>query len=325
MSDLMWFLGVLFIFFLIWFATGGPQQPEPDPFVALQGQASGRSRSELLALRESQIPVEDRREVQGEIYDLEQELEDLEDEVVQARLRGTVSPFEGMVYITTSSNGQVSLPQEEYLTIEAAYGNDVDLTITGWRLQSVMTGNTATIKAAAELPIMGKVNTQTAIVLPPGGRAVVTTGSSPIGTSFRINTCTGYFEQFQNFSPPLSLSCPNPDEEFQAFFREDSVTVLDKKEDAYDICRDFVRSIPECTIYRKDSRDVEPSLPAACQSFVRNQFSYQGCLNNHRYDSDFYEDDWRIYLGSRSELWRDKREIIRLLDAEGRTVDVFSY
>ena len=325
MKDLFWFLGVLFILFLIWFATGGPQRPEDEPFVILEGQAGGRSRSELLALSENQAASSERRDIQSNIRGLEDEIEDLEDDVAQARLRGVASPFEDLVYITTSSRGEASLPQEEYLVLEVAFGNDVNLDITGWQLQSAVSGNYATIGSATELPLTGQINPQSSIVLPPGGRAIVTTGSSPIGTSFRVNKCTGYFEQFQNFNPPLSLSCPDPGDEFEETFRKDSVTALDTKEDGYEICQNSVWNIPRCSMYRKDLRDADPRLSSSCQSFIRSELSYQGCLNNHRYDSDFYSDEWRVYIGNRGELWRDKREIIRLLDREGRTVHVFTY
>lgn len=325
MNDLFLFLGIFIVFFFIWVAIGGPQKPSILPFVSLETDAEIKNQTGLDAARQNQVSARERVFMRDTIGDLEEQLSNLEEEIEEARLKETASPFDGMAYIASFSGAEESLAQEEYIVVEAELSNDIDLPLSGWRLESVVTGNYAIIGKSAELPITGRVNVQTPILLPPGGRAIVTTGSSPIGTSFRINKCSGYFEQFQNFKPELSLSCPDPAEEFDDFFKENSVTTLDKNEEAYDICRDFVWSIPQCSLYRKDLREVKPRLHEACQSFVRTTLSYQGCLSGHRFDSDFYQDEWHVYIGNRGELWRDNREIIRLLDNQGRTVDVFTY
>jgi|GEM_PF-229666 len=327
LSDLYWLLGFLAVLFFIWYATGGPQRtPEQAPLIEFEGGEEGRTdTSELSALRQSQAPLEERRRIQGAIEDLEWQLGRVEEEVEEAQLKGVVSPFEGLVRITEWSNGQADVAQEEYIALEADFGNDVDLNLTGWKLESRMTGNSGIIGYTTELPITGRINSQTPLILPPGGQAIIVTGSSPIGTSFRVNECAGYLEQFQNFKPELSSYCPRGADEFDDFFDEDTITPLDQKETAYDVCRDFVSTIPQCTIYRKDLRDVEPKLHSACQSFIRSHLSYQGCIASHQYETDFYKDEWRMYLGNRSELWRDRREIIRLLDAQGRTVDIYTY
>ena len=62
-----------------------------------------------------------------------------------------------------------------------------------------------------------------------------------------------------------------------------------------------------------------------CELFVEEDLTYNGCVENHQYDSDFYRNSWRIYLESSKLLWREEREIIKLLDQHGRTVDVIEY
>lgn len=325
LSDLYWLLGFLVVLFFIWLANDGPARSLNEKPLTGLDITSQRGTSELSALREGQMSPDERRTIRWGSEDIAWELKDLEEEVAKVRLQGEPSPFEGLVRITSWSNGQADIAQEEHLVIEADFGNDIDIPLTGWRLESAVTGNYGTIGYSSELPITGKINTQNPLLLPPGGQAIIVTGSSPIGTSFRVNICSAYLEQFQNFKPEISNYCPTPAEEFEDFFDEDSITKLDRNESDYDLCRDFINTLPQCTLYRKDLRDVSPRLPSVCQSFVRTELSYQGCIENHRYEPDFYKDEWRVYLGNRGELWRDRREIIRLLDAQDRTVDIFSY
>ena len=44
-----------------------------------------------------------------------------------------------------------------------------------------------------------------------------------------------------------------------------------------------------------------------------------------RDDDKFFKNEWRIFLGRNEEQWRTKREVIRLLDKDGRIVDVYTY
>lgn len=325
MGDLWWFVGVIGLLFFLWYALGGPSAPAQPLFVSLDIEQTPSTPSELTALEDAQGSRYERERISEAVRTLELDVEDMEEAVAEARLRAPASPYEGLVYISNESRGDATLAQEEYIVIEASSGNDIDVDITGWKLESYMTGYYAILGRASPLPVMGAQNEQRPVILSPGGSAVVSSGDSPVGTSFRINRCTGYFEQFQNFSPELPQYCPSPVDEFDDVFKERSVTTLDRKEADYNICRDFLWNIPECTIYRKDLRDVEPSLTAACQRFVRDTLSYQGCVDRHRYSFNFYEDEWRLYMKSRGELWRDQREILRLLDASGRTVDVYVY
>jgi hypothetical protein len=66
-------------------------------------------------------------------------------------------------------------------------------------------------------------------------------------------------------------------------------------------------------------------MSSACENYLRTKVSYDGCVAMHQYDDDFYEDEWRVFLGSRASLWGDNHDTIRLLDRQGRTIDVFTY
>ena len=52
---------------------------------------------------------------------------------------------------------------------------------------------------------------------------------------------------------------------------------------------------------------------------------YNNCFADHINDPNFAGTSWRIYLNSGVELWRNDHDTIRLLDAQGKTVDVLTY
>lgn len=294
MHDLYWFLGILLALFFIWYATGGPERYRSgEASRTFQATTSLRSAQELEAARET------------------------------SRARGTASPVEGRVEIR-SSNAKSTDPNEEYLVLEAPSNSETELDLTGWQLRSAVTGNAAFIGYSTRLPQTGIVNAAKPLALPPGGRVIVVTGTSPIGTSFRINKCIGYFEEFQDFTPSLSRSCPQPEAEFRRY-ADVPTTSVNSESDAYDLCLAFVEGLSQCTMYHPRLRDEGPELHSSCVRFLETYLNYPGCVAAHQHDADFYQNEWRVYLGERRELWRDRRETILLLDAQGRTVDTYTY
>lgn len=219
---------------------------------------------------------------------------------------GNVSPYAQQ--ITLSADGATaSDPQQEYVVIQNVGQSDID--ISGWSLQSALTGARAYIPLGASFFVLGQLNAQTGIELAPGGIAVVTTGVSPVGTSFRENECSGYLEQLQEFTPPIETQCPSPGD------------VTAQAAQYGQSCADYVSSIPFCTF----PQQVPSDLSLQCQDFIQTTFSYNGCVAQNQNDEDFASDDWRVYLDASHELWQNDHDTIRLLDSEGETVAVTSY
>ena len=187
------------------------------------------------------------------------------------------------------------------------------IVITGWSLQSAVSGVRGFIGPAADLFVMGTVQSQKAIALEAGASASIASGSSPVGVSFRENLCTGYLSQMQSFAPTLSMRCPAPAESMP-LTAETIRTFGDR-------CLDYVHALPTCTYPTILPGDLSP----ACRSFIMERLSYNGCVQTHRYKSGFVRNEWRVYLGASGELWRNAHDVVRLLDAEGRTVDIIIY
>jgi len=201
----------------------------------------------------------------------------------------------------------------EYLIIETDKNNTGRIGVSDWSIESIMTGEKIYIGKATYLPYSSKVNTLESIFLSPGEKIYLTTGRSPIGTSFRTNLCTGYFEQFQNFSPALKKECPLP---------EDEASFITVGPNSYnDECIDLVKDIPRCEI---NTKTLRAGLQYECQTYIAN-INYNNCVDIHKNEENFYKDEWRIYLNRETELWKNSRETLRLFDAEGKVVDTITY
>lgn len=203
-------------------------------------------------------------------------------------------------------------PDKEYLLLSA---NDT-ITISGWRLESYVTNSKATIPEGSALLEDRSDRTDGPITLVSGETAYITTGETPLKTSFKENLCTGYLTEYEIFSPNLKKQCPMPGDELLRFA---NISASD------DECYEFVEGLRQCEVVdRDDARDAD--LSSRCQSFVESTFDYGECVDRHRDDIDFSDIGvWRIYLDKNGELWLSAREIVRLLDNEGRVVAVLEY
>ena len=316
MHDAWFFIGVFVFIFLIWIATGGPlhtiaftgprlaqpgvlgggtylQLPRApfaigDSGVSLSGSSGGGSYSD-----NSGTPIPSF--VGGSVF-------------------GTPSPYRGIVRMNHYVSGAGSSnPGEEYIEISVAQNAGVPVNLSEWTLKSDATGNSVIIPKGTEVPTSGVVNEDEDIILSPGTRALVISGQSPIGASFRENKCIGYFSTFQRFSPSLPQNCPVPSDELASFYGPDYI-----RDNA---CIEYVNKISRCQV------TLTPPVNAsgACKNFLVQYLHYNGCVTAHRNDTDFKGDVWRIYLGRTNSMWRTKNELVKLLDVNGKTVDAFTY
>lgn len=298
--------GFLLVFFggivAFWFIAGAGEGPGIFGNYASSTATSTTDRSFSYEAPEQDI------DINRDLAHVASEVETLRSEVQKAKLWGTVSPHAGTVTLRGGNTGSND-EDEEYLTLHNS--SDTSVSITGWTLESYVTSERAHISLGARLARLG---TQGAIALLPGESAIVTTGESPIGTSFMENRCTGYFEQYQDFYPALNRSCPYPQTEMEEY----GDVALDD-----DRCYDFVATLPSCEVARAEAADAR--ISASCEAFVEEELTYGGCVRNHAADENFESKTWRIFLEENGDLWRSEREIIRLLDSDGKTVDVYDY
>ncbi len=224
---------------------------------------------------------------------------------------GEPSPYAGSIAISGSAVRE-GAAAHEYVELRASGGTP--LTITGWSLQSAVSGLRIFIPPAASPFTLGALNPSEQVSMRPGETAIVVSGPSPLGVSFKENACSGYLSELRSFTPELSSACPAPSD--LLIETPDSLRIYGSS------CFDYVQTIPQCHF---PGTAYPANISAPCRTLLANTLSYNGCVQAHRYDSSFERSTWRIYLNSRATLWDDAHDIIRLMDAEGRTVDVYTY
>lgn len=226
---------------------------------------------------------------------------------------GNPSPYAGQVTIA-GDNATAASPAQEYVQIQASSGNTAPINVTGWVLQSAVSRLFASVPLAAPVFIGGAANSVRPVLLAPGATAILTTGLSPIGVSFQESECTGYLSQLQQFYPNLGESCPAP---------SDALPQTAENLRTYGAsCFDYIASMQSCFFA---GNTLPASLTPACRSFIANNLSYNGCVATYQAQPDFAQPSWRLYLGQSREFWNNAHDIIRLLDTQGRIVDVLTY
>jgi len=278
LTDLKWLIFVIIIIWFVWFFTGGPE----------------RERSQHGLFLKPPAPL-DTGETYGELPDLKNE------KLFDIKTRTSI--FRDEILISDTRNAKEGDVNMEYIEIKASNTNKDSVYITNWTLKNSL-GGIITIGKASKLPYSGKINEENRLFLSRGDKAIISTGRSPLGVSFQVNKCSGYLEQFQNFYPSLSSSCP-------------SINVQLEQE-----CVSYVSTLPSCKIYIDE---LPSNLSDSCKSYIRNQVNYNSCVETHKNDSDFYKPEWRIYLGKNIEFWNNTSDLIRLYDQSGSLVGTSSY
>lgn len=264
--------------------------------------------------------VSDAEYKRGELRRIEDEVEMIKTAVDEALEEPNRSPYYELVRLS-SGNATAEVRNEEYLVLDVDDDTDSLVDVTGWTLKSLVSGRGGKIgKGVATLdedrPWYGEKD----ILLAAGDEAIITTGGAAgIRTSFLTNKCMGYFD-YDRFTPEISSVCPLiQDEDLERF--DLAYNDFDHERD-YDACMDAIEDVGSCEVVRSPDSDLED----ACRDFIRDYSNYDGCVELHKDDADFYGDEWRIFLNStRNDLWRKEREAIGLFDRDGKVVDVVRY
>lgn len=297
------FIGIL-ILAIAWSAA---KTPAPK----LGNFASNSSQSGNSYKPPSNLPS-DTNNIGYELGRIGQDANRIQQEIDANKAAAESSKLSRDIYFSSGGAGNTN-PDSEYLTFTLSQNHIGKVPITGFELKSLITGRGITIPEAVTLPFAGVINEETPVFINPGDTVVLVTGRSPIGYSFRLNKCTGYFGQFQNFTPYLERNCPLPKDEADDF----------PPNYFNDACIDYIQSISQCTMPLNNYSTS--LLQSQCQSFINEKLNYKGCVDEHKNDPDFYKKEWRIYLGQNEELWKSRRETIKLLDLDKKTVGTLTY
>ena len=319
MHDAWFFIGVFVFIFLIWIATGGPLHPiaYTGPRLAAPGVLGGGTYLQLpqapFRIGNSNVSLPGSSDGGGSVSGGSNSNTPLPT-FTGGTAFGVPSPYRAKVFMSHYVSGAGSAdPVSESIEIRVAQDAGVPIDLSEWTLVSEANGSSANIPRGTEVPTSGVVNAAQDIILSPGERAIVISGRSPIGGSFKENKCIGYFSTFQTFSPSLPQNCPLPSDELAAHYGGDYIRDAN--------CIDYVNRLSRCQVVLSPPISVSNT----CQNFAIKYLNYNGCVDAHRTDADFKGSVWRIYLGRTNSLWRSQHEVVKLLDIYGKTVDAFSY
>jgi hypothetical protein len=294
-GDVFLFIGIFFLFFIIWVASGGPARPISFAGPYLRPITSPGTSAEAYG-NANAVPA----------FTTGISIGGWGAQVSSGGVSGSSASSKFASLLPDPYGAKETNEDKEYVTV-TAYGN---VSTAGWKLVSQKTGRGAPLPQGASIPQSGRVNVLAPIELSAGDTMIVVSGRSPVGVSFRENKCTGYFEERQDFRPPLTQACPTSYEEYDRFYEGDD-----------DSCLSYLATIPYCST----DTDTSSNVSSSCEDFAEEYLNYAGCVDAHEDDSDFVSRTWRVYLGQSDELWRKDGETILLLDAENKVVSQLSY
>ncbi len=274
----MIFLGFIGVLILLWIASGGPNRPG------------------------AYVPPRDRLDITID----KQEISLPKPSVTLPWKATSTEDFALSAFTLSIPTGSQSIPEKEYAIIGINTEKDASTLLTGWILKSDNTGISTTIGRGASLPLLGAINEQSNIFISGSGKAYVTSGRSPLGTSFRENKCTGFLANSFEFTPPLEKRCPSA---------ERLVGTVDRS------CSDYLRGLSLCQI----PTTLPSYLSIDCRSAIIEKLQYNSCVGTAQNDTDFLTNSWRIYQQTSEDLWRDSRDFVRLMDRLGKTLQTAGY
>jgi hypothetical protein len=317
MSDGFFIVGFIVFFFLLWAFTGGPTRPISfagpyiTPITDINQTQVGYGATSSLRSYVGSTGTQTQSSMTDQLATDQSELGANQTQAEYTALFGTPSPYKGIVTMDHSVSGtSENDPSQESIELRLSSDASKNVDITGWKIESTVTYNNAKIPTGVHTLHQGGGNVIGDIILVPGDDAIITTGASPVQLSFKGNECTGYLG-IHSYS--YSSECPDATSEFNAHYAGNPL--------ADDSCYSFVQTVNECST----PAQVPAGLTAACDAFISKYLNYNGCVAAHSGDAHFYGNTWNVYLGYGARLWKNSRDNIKLLDASGKTVDMFTY
>lgn len=209
-----------------------------------------------------------------------------------------ISQYAGMIDLSTSRN---------LITIKAVFSGTSAVNVSGWTLKSAKRGTTFPVPQAVNIYDPSGLAPEGDVFLRGGELFKIHSGASAIGINFRLNKCTGYLGNNNNFSPSLPKNCPNP---------EDDLDMLRVS----GVCQDHIRSLGSCRLPKTDLN--VPDWDYVCHSYL-DEINISGCYRRHRFDTDFLSREW--WAWGRQSFTDPNHDTVLLLDRAGKLVDVYEY
>lgn len=190
----------------------------------------------------------------------------------------------------------------EQINLSAASFGSGSINITGWKIKSVQRGETVIGKGVA-LPQFTSFSSD--IWIKGGDSVKIISGTSPLFSSFQVNSCFGWLNKIYNIDSSLN-SCPA--------FKLSDLPGLNSA------CQDLMLRTNCANI----SEDVLNRQSYQCRQWADQNLGYNACVSKHMNDSDFYK-GWQIYTGNNYLFYDQLHDRVELRDQAGLLVDSEEY
>jgi len=222
--------------------------------------------------------------------------------------RAQLSPYFQKIRISSAYASAYSGFPSQIQLYSSSLG-DQKIDITNWVIKT--NKKDLTIPTAVNLFDLSGLMGNSDIIVSSNSYISLYSNTSAVNRNIRLNKCAGYLKNNYNFVPQLPRNCPSiPRSTFQNLSGQ---------------CQNYLFSfggsckIPDVSFYN--------SLPGnddgnACRAFLSN-INYNSCVRDHRNDSDFYQNDWRVWVNQ--NILDPQHDTVRLFDTQGLLVDQYIY
>ena len=220
-----------------------------------------------------------------------------------------LSPYYDKVRLESVTRAYDDYYSQSQFTLRTDYSLENGVNVTGWKIKGNKGAEIVIPRAIGDYGVQG-FSQASDILLKKGDYLTVYSGKSPSNQNFRLNKCIGYLNNLYTFSPSLPNNCPSID-------RNKIISFSGR-------CQSFIYSLGTCEEPSSNERNqFTTPEDASCGSFL-TALNYGGCYSAHRYETDFFSNEWRAWVNQQFSFDRDHDRVL-LYDRNGLLVDEYTY
>jgi hypothetical protein len=218
-----------------------------------------------------------------------------------------VSPYYGKVEIDEVQPEEDNFEQD-YLVLRSDDREIIN--ISGWTIKNKNNESFTIPRAAEKFNGSAAGSQKIDIILNDGDEVIVSARANTVQGNFRVNKCSGYLGETNDFNPELDIDCPETSESQYSYLKK--------------TCREYIDDLNQCEI-PDYSKNFDVAADSQCTAFLNDNFNYSQCFKKYGQDVDFLTDEWRLFMGKTKDFFDDYEDKITLTDSNGLLVDEYSY
>ncbi|MEK7555639.1 MAG: hypothetical protein AAB516_02365 [Patescibacteria group bacterium] len=297
------------IFFFVSSQGGNFFQSGPKEKVVKTSQEGGSSSKNSGFFNWRDIIPGDYSSKQTAISPQAEKKEILDSQIPSGFTREQLSPyFQKITVSSVSPNRSQSISSYSTIRLSSGISGEEIINITGWKIKS----NRKEIIIPQAVGIYSPLNwePETDIILSKGNYVYIYSNKSAFNRNLRLNKCVGFLENIYDFIPSLPQNCPSISRSEYNYLSGE--------------CQSYILSLRGCELPKVSFSNSLPGTSEgnACREFL-NTISHGSCFKKYRNDSDFFSNEWRVWINA--DILDSQHDRILLYDKIGLLVDEYSY